>query len=465
MGRMKLTIQHNDILFEPPVESGVKIEWERTGSPGKLTFTMINMGTKTVSFGEGDRVCFYYDDKLVFVGYVFTKKRDRENIITVTCYDQIRYLKNKFTYVFENKTATQIIEALCKDFSLKTGSMDNTNYVIPAVAEENKSALDIILGILEDTLLNTGQMFVLYDECGSIRVRNCANMIINQLIMEETAENFDYSSSIDSETYNNIVLYYKNDDKKITLYTASNEDKIKQWGLLRYFEEVKNKTAAQNKANSLLNMYCKKTRELKINGAFGNTSVRGGSLIPVDLNLGDVIVKNYMLVESVTHNFEDNQYTMDITVSGGWANENIGEITSSVIGETSSNTTSGSSVSSNSGNSGGNSSSNNSNENSSNNELRTARIEVIGPKDLGNHVGIGWKDKNGVRGSTKLVNGIIHRNVTTDQYFGFNILCEEGHSFEIVSMSGNWYKYPQEKHPNYCITGDGSYEMIIKWVR
>ena len=316
MANMKLTIQHGNVLYEPPVEEGVQIEWERTGSPGKLTFKVLKV--EGLNFTEGDPVCFYYGDKSVFMGYIFKKTRDKEQRIEVTCYDQIRYLKNKYTYVFENKTATQIIKALCKDFNLHTGSMDNTNYVIPAIAEENISALDIGLDVLEETLLNTGNMFVLYDDFGELQLKNCANMISGTLICETTAENFDYSSSIDDETYNNIVLYYKGDDGTIQLFTASSAVSVKQWGTLRYFEEVKTPTIGQNKANSLLKLYNKKTRELSVKGAFGDVTVRGGTLIPVRMNLGDITVNNYMLVEKVTHNFNKDNYTMDLTLEGAW---------------------------------------------------------------------------------------------------------------------------------------------------
>ena len=316
MAEMVLTIQHNGTLFEPPVEEGVEIEWERTGSPGKLTFTVLK--TEGVDFSEGDPVCFYYDKKPVFMGYVFKKSRDREQQIEVTCYDQIRYLKNKYTYIFENKTASQIISALCNDFNLSTGIMDNTGYVIPAISKENISALDIALDVLEETLLNTGNMFVLYDDFGKINVKNCANMMSTTLIYEQSAENFDYSSSIDDETYNNIVLYYKGDDNTIQIFTASSEARIREWGTLRYFEEVDNPTSAQNKANALLNLYNKKTRELTIDGAFGDVTVRGGTLIPVKLNLGDINVNNYMLVEKVTHKFNKDHYTMDLTLEGAW---------------------------------------------------------------------------------------------------------------------------------------------------
>ena len=316
MAEMLLTIQSGNRLFSPPVEEGVKIEWERTGLPGKMTFTTIKSGD--MSFNEGDVVSFYYDNKPMFLGFVFTKKRNREGHIEVTCYDQIRYLKNKYTYLFENKTATQIIKALCKDFGLKTGEMDNTSYVIPIVSEENKSALDIVLNVIEDTLLNTGNMYVLYDDFGKLTLKNVSNMTSNHLIFNETAENFDYSSSIDDETYNSIVLYYKDDNDNIKLYTASNASTIKQWGTLRYFEEVKNPTIGQNKANSLLKLYNKKTRELKITGAFGATEVRGGTLIPVKLNLGDIVTNNFMLVEKVTHKFDKEHYTMDLTLEGAW---------------------------------------------------------------------------------------------------------------------------------------------------
>lgn len=318
MTEMLLTIQHGKYLFSPPVKDGIDIEWERKGVPGKLSFTTIKIPTSEMNFSEGDPVCFYYNKKPIFMGYVFTKSRDREQHIKVTCYDQLRYLKNKYSYVFENKTATQIIKALCKDFNIKTGKLDDTKYIIPAIAKENTSAFDIILSTLEDTLLNTGNMFVLYDNFGKLTLKNSINMMVETLIYEDTAENFDYSSSIDTETYNSIVLYYKDKDNLIIPYTASNKSKIKQWGTLRYFEEVKTPTIAQNKANQLLQLYCRKTRELQIKGAFGSTDVRAGSLIPVKLNLGDIQTNNYMMVEKVTHKFKNDHYTMDLTLEGAW---------------------------------------------------------------------------------------------------------------------------------------------------
>ena len=39
--------------------------------------------------------------------------------------------------------------------------------------------------------------------------------------------------------------------------------------------------------------------------------------MPVILDLGDLKIANYMLVEKVTHKFKNREYTMDLVVSGG----------------------------------------------------------------------------------------------------------------------------------------------------
>jgi hypothetical protein len=200
--------------------------------------------------------------------------------------------------------------------------MSNTQYVIPSLLEENVAALDIASSALEETLLNTGNMFVLYDDFGDLTIKNVTDMKSTSLIYEDSAENFDYSSSIDDETYNSIVLYYKNEDNSMKVYNAYSPSKISEWGTLRYFEEVKNPSIGKNKANNLLNLYNHKTRSLKISGAFGDANVRGGTMIPVKLNLGDLITNNYMLVDKVTHKFDYDHYIMDLTLSGAWEDDN-----------------------------------------------------------------------------------------------------------------------------------------------
>ena len=217
--RYRLIITHNGVAFEPPIKGDINLELERFGTPGKLSFTTIKSTTVDMSFQEGDRVIFCVADRksdgtlsdytAMYVGYVFGKKRDKQHHIEVTCYDQTRYLKNRFSYVFENKTATEIIKSVCADFALNVGELADTKYQIPIIAEENVEAFDVILIAIEETLSNTGEMYVLYDDAGVIKLKNAVDMVSDVLIQSDTAEDFDYETSIDRETYNSIVLYYK----------------------------------------------------------------------------------------------------------------------------------------------------------------------------------------------------------------------------------------------------------------
>jgi hypothetical protein len=71
------------------------------------------------------------------------------------------------------------------------------------------------------------------------------------------------------------------------------------------------------KADALLSLYNKKTRNLSIKNAFGDSRVRAGSMIPVMLDLGDVKVQNLMLVEKCKHEFKESQHLMTLTLRGG----------------------------------------------------------------------------------------------------------------------------------------------------
>ena len=66
--------------------------------------------------------------------------------------------------------------------------------------------------------------------------------------------------------------------------------------------------------------YGKKRRTLSINKCLGDIRVRGGSSLVVMLELGDMELKNYMVVESVKHTFSQGEHWMDLDVTG-WRGE------------------------------------------------------------------------------------------------------------------------------------------------
>ena len=312
----QLLIQNGNTVYEPVIQDEVTWTTERKGAAGKLEFKVVK--DNIINFEEGNPVAFRVDNTNLFYGFVFKKKRDKEKIITTTAYDQLRYLKNKDTKTYVNKRADELVKMIANEYQLNVGTLENTGYAIAKKAESNQSLFDMILNALDETIRNRKEMYVLYDDYGKLCLKNLERMKVGLVIDEETGENYDYESSIDSDTYNQIKLTYDNSETgKREIYMAKDSSNIEKWGVLQYFDTIDEKTNGAVKARALLDLYNQKTRSLQIKNALGDVRVRGGSLIIVNLDLGDVKLKNFMLVEKAKHTFKNNEHFMDLTLRGG----------------------------------------------------------------------------------------------------------------------------------------------------
>lgn len=313
---LRIFIKNKGKTYEPLVEDEVTFSTERKGAPGQLNFKVVK--DDYIDFQEGNEVRCVKDDKEVFFGFVFTKKRNKEHRIDVTCYDQLRYLKNKDTIVYENKTASEFLKMIANDFNLKVGAVEDTKFKIKSRVEENTTLFDMVQNALDETLQNTKQMYVLYDNFGKLTLKNISNMKTDLLIDEDCLQDFDYTSSIDVNTYNTIKLSYKNKKTgKRDIYITKDGNNINKWGILQYFEDIKSDKNAKAKADALLELYNHKTRNLTLKGVFGNLKVRAGSMVIVNLNIGDIITKNYFIVEKCKHIFKSDEHFMDLLLIGG----------------------------------------------------------------------------------------------------------------------------------------------------
>ena len=287
-------------IYRPAVEEGITWSTERRSTPGKLTFKVLK--DDIADFTEGSAVRFEAEGRKLFFGYVFKQQRTEEQIITVTAYDQLRYLKNKDTRVYTDKTASGLIQMIADDYQLRTGVIEDSGFIIESRIEENTSLFEMIENALDLTIQNRKEMY--------------GNSYL--MIDEQTGQSYDYTSSIDDNTYNKVKLTYDNEDSGYRdVYIAQDSSNINRWGVLQYFDTLTEGENGQVKADCLLELYNKKTRNLKISNAIGDSRVRAGSMVAVHLNLGDVTVKNFMLVEKVTHTYKESEHWMDLTLRGG----------------------------------------------------------------------------------------------------------------------------------------------------
>lgn len=313
----ELLIQNGNKVYQPVISGEITWKTERKSYPGELKFDII-MDETIKNITEGNAVRLRKDGNNIFFGFIFSKKTDKDKIISITAYDQLRYFKNKDTYVYENKTASELVKMLANDFQMQVGTIENTGFKIASRVEENTTLFDMIQNAIDITVQNKKELYVLYDDFGKIVLKNIASMVLNCLIDEDTAENYDYKSSIDEETYNQIKLTRENEETgKRDVYMAKDSSKINEWGVLQYYDTLEDGENGQSKANALLELYNKKTRNLSIKNMIGDVKVRAGCMIPVKLDLGDVQLFKLMLVEKCTHTFGENEHFMDLTLKGG----------------------------------------------------------------------------------------------------------------------------------------------------
>lgn len=292
---------------------GITLESVRKGAPAVLKFSVIK--GPLMNFTEGANCKLTVNGTGVFSGYIFTKERNKEQIITCTAYDQLRYLKNKDTYVYTNKSASDVIRMVAKDFGLELGEIADTGYKIPLRDEDNQTLFDIILNALDLTQDATGKVFVLYDDFGKITLKNIEDMKHTAMIDSETAENFNYSTSIDKDTYNRVLIQQENDKEgKRDMYVAQDGGNVQKWGYLQYFMSVQKGVNAQSLANTILKAKNRKTSSLQIKGFhWSKDLIRAGNSLPVSMDLGDNVLSNEMLLcERVTTTFKADTITLDI---------------------------------------------------------------------------------------------------------------------------------------------------------
>lgn len=314
---LELYIQNYDKqMFFPIVKDEIIWETFRKDSPSKLTFTVVK-DNNGLSFNEGSLVVFRYKQKDIFKGFVFEKSRDSEHHIKVVAYDQMRYLKNKHTYIYENKTASELLKMIASDFGFVTGNIQDTGYKISSRIEDNTALIDMIQFAISETYLNTGKLFTLYDDAGKLSLVDLNTLKINDIaITGDSTQNFDYKTTIDSDVYNRVILYQDDEEKNRHFYAKQDDFNVGRWGILQLTEKLNEGENPTNKVKIMLDLYNRTNRVFTIKDTVGDIRLRAGATVYCKFDLGDLILDKLMVVEHATHKFSNSQYFADLLVIG-----------------------------------------------------------------------------------------------------------------------------------------------------
>lgn len=209
------------------------------GEAGSLQFTLYK--DDSLQFVEGNRLQFFVDESLVFVGFVVNRYLTSEQMVSVLAYDQIFYLaKNKETYIYWNKTAKNVIENFVAKYSLKAGTLEDMGWVISQRIEEGKSLLDMIFSAIALSYGATGKEFFFYDKAGELTLQSRESLILPIVLKSDgDIAKYTYETDISKDTYNAIKIYQSaNSDVEGLVYQAEDTEQIKEWGRLQEYEHV-----------------------------------------------------------------------------------------------------------------------------------------------------------------------------------------------------------------------------------
>lgn len=299
------------------IVEGLSWKTSRIGKAGSVSFTLVKgspFQSSDFTYNNGDIVRVRIDKTNVFHGYIFSIDEGRDEAVTITAYDQMRYLMNVDTYVFKGVTATEILQRIAKDFGLKLGTVVDTGYKIPTMSEDSQKLLDIICKGITLTFANTGNDYCLYDDFGALCLRGINDVELD-LIVGDGSLMYDYNikTSIDSDTYNQIKLYKDNQKTgNRELFVAKDSVNIKRWGLLQLYQSVDedmNKAQIEALLKKLATLKNRETKSLRVS-ALGDIRVRAG--MRVRIVISEYGVDQALLVDECTHDFDGAAHTMTL---------------------------------------------------------------------------------------------------------------------------------------------------------
>ena len=127
---------------------------------------------------------------------------------------------------------------------------------------------------------------------------------------------YTYTTDIDKQTYNSIKLVRPNEETgRADVYIQEDSGTIGQWGLLQLYQKVDgdaNEAQIKAQAAATLEYYNRVLKTLKIS-SLGVPGLHAGQMILVKADgMGDTGVSQYVMLERVSHRWENGVHTMDL---------------------------------------------------------------------------------------------------------------------------------------------------------
>ena len=297
---------------------------------GTLTFKLIHEDCQKL-FTNGCRVRLYLDGRCWFCGFIFSRDFADKNDMRIIAFDFLRYFKSPLSYMKSQLktqdgtmglTASEIFKKICTDLAIPCDIITNATIPVPPQNYDMKTGFNIMDFAITQTLMNSPEdnreYFTYYHETnlaqgegvenltdtelfktgGTVQFQLRNNLTVDIPITDELLINYNYQSSIDKQSYNEVILYkdqktylsstgktLKNGKKTGTriVKSASNNLLKGKWGYLPYYHRCPDsytEAQMQNVANQLQDMLGRETESISLT-CYGIVGLRAGYLVGV----------------------------------------------------------------------------------------------------------------------------------------------------------------------------------------
>lgn len=297
------------------------ITWAgRRGSPTRtLTISLLDddgykHARSEIDIEQGYQCIFKYDGKELFRGIFLRQSQNHSKKAEYKAYDLGIYLSNnKDTFVYENKTATDVFKDVCSRFGIPAGGAAQTSHIIQDLTKKKTTGWDAIEDALSLDYDNTGAKHYVFAEKGQLFLKKRLENVLQWVLETDTnITNYRYSKSIEN-VRTRIKLYSKEGTVIAQEQDTSLEKKI---GI---FQEVdtpdESLTTAQIKSLAKTMLQEKKAVEhdLSLNNVIGITDVISG--VGVFIKVEHLGINKTFYVDSDTHTFKGNLHTMSLSLN------------------------------------------------------------------------------------------------------------------------------------------------------
>lgn len=297
-----------------------QIKWSgRKGSSSRtLSATLVDdNGYKHARSGidveQGHQCLFNHKGQELFRGIIMTQTQNDRKRLTFKAYDNGIYLaNNKDTFVYTNKTASDVFRDCCTRLGLPMGEVAECTYRIPELTKPKTTAFDAIINALSLDLDATGIRHYVSSAKGALSLLTRRENIMQWVIeVGQNLSSYTYTKSIE-KVRTRVKMLSKEGTTLAEKTNAGLEEKI---GIFQEIEQPdESLTAAQinSLVESILNEKNTPERTLSLE-AMGIAEVISG--IGVFIIIPELGLSRTFYVDSDTHTFKGNMHTMSLKLN------------------------------------------------------------------------------------------------------------------------------------------------------